>query len=148
MIFRIEVPGDGPQHLVGGQVTRWHHQEGDVISFGDDILDVAINQFMALRRTKRAALLARPTRRVKKLKNEYDLRDGRGEVNMRVTSSEATLHLRRILVAEGAAVSIGEPVAIVSTDPDEAVDESIALDNLPVLRVATNFIDDTDSEFD
>ena len=145
MLYRIEVPGDGPQHLVAGHVTKWHAAEGEVIGFGEDILDVVIDQFMALRRTKRAALLARPGRRVRKLKNEYDLRQGRGEVNMRVTSSEPQLHMRRILIPEGKGVSVGEPVAIVSTEAEEAVAADVSLDDLPVLRVATNFIGD---EFD
>lgn len=96
-----------------GTVTEWHVKEGDTISFGDDLCSIAIDQFMALRRTKRAVLLGSTTRRRKRrVSDGYSFRDGRGETHMTLKSAETNVTVGRILVDVGDRAAVGEPLAV------------------------------------
>lgn len=129
MILKVLVPQADPAFR-SGYVSTWHKTEGDPVSFGDHICDIAIDEFMALQRTKRATLLGSTSRfKARRLKDGYDRREGRGVVHMRLTCSEASVVLGRILVPEGGRVDIGTLVAVLidGTDPLAADDAALAV---------------------
>jgi len=51
MILQVTVPATDAA-FGGGSIARWYEHEGDAIEFGDDLCDVAIDEFVALQRTK------------------------------------------------------------------------------------------------
>ncbi len=135
MILRIEVPGDTA--FRSGFVSAWHKSEGDTVAFGDDICDVAIDEFVALQRSKRAALLSSTSRRQKrKVKDGYSDRVGRGVAHVRITSAEDGLILGRILVPEGERVEIGGVVGLLTRGQDDM--DSPAVATAPAARVTAN----------
>jgi len=141
MILKVTVPATDAAFR-GGSIAKWYKREGDPIEFGDDLCDVAIDEFMALQRTKRASLLGSTSRmRKRRLKDAFDLREGRGQVTIRLTSAENGVLLGRIIVPEGGRVDIGSLIALMSgTDGDLTGDTDIA----PEARIAVNMPDARD----
>ncbi len=141
MILRVTVPA-GDAAFRAGFIATWHKNEGDAIEFGDDLCDVAIDEFMALQRTKRATLLGSTSKlRKRRLKDAYDLREGRGQVTIRLTSAEGGLRLGKVVVPEGGRVEIGSLVALMSgTDGDMSGDVDAARE----ARIAVNIPDAED----
>jgi pyruvate/2-oxoglutarate dehydrogenase complex dihydrolipoamide acyltransferase (E2) component len=141
MILRITVPA-ADAAFTGGFVLTWYKGEGDPIEFGDDLCDIAIDEFMALQRTKRATLLGSTSRlRKRRVKDVYDLREGRGQATLRLTSAESGVVLGRVFVAEGERVEIGSLVAVMA-GPDG--DLSGDIDSAPDARIAFNMPDSDD----
>lgn len=131
MILKMRVPAPDAtfRAFKAGFVAKWHKQEGDTVAFGDDICDVAIDEFVALQRTKRATLLGSTSRlRKRKVKDGYDLREGRGEVRFRLTSAERSGTLSRIMIPEGGRIEIGSLIGVFSDEgrPDDAAIEAAA----------------------
>ncbi|MFV2000826.1 MAG: hypothetical protein ACC654_10735 [Acidimicrobiia bacterium] len=141
MILKVTVPTTDPAFR-GGSITKWYKHEGDPIEFGDDLCDVAIDEFMALQRTKRASLLGSTSRmRKRKVKDAYDLREGRGQVTIRLTSAEDGVLLGKVIVPEGGRIDIGSLIALMSgTDGDLTGDA----DTAPDARIAVNIPDAED----
>lgn len=141
MILKVNIPA-GDAAFRGGFIAKWHKEAGDPIDFGDDICDVAIDEFMALQRTKRASLLGSTSKlRKRRIKDGYDLREGRGQVTIRLTSAEGGVQLGKIVVPEGGRVEIGSLVALLSgSDGDVSGD----LDTAPEARIAVNMPDAED----
>ena len=141
MILKVTVPA-ADAAFRGGYIVAWHKIEGDSIDFGDDLCDIAIDEFMSLQRTKRATLLGSTSKlRQRRVKDAYDLREGRGQVTVRLTSAESGVLLGKILVAEGERVEIGSLVALMS-GPDGDVSGDI--ESAPDARVAVNMPDAED----
>jgi len=141
MILKVTVPKTDPAFR-GGSIAKWYKHEGDPIEFGDDLCDVAIDEFMALQRTKRASLLGSTSRmRKRKVKDAYDLREGRGQVTIRLTSAEHGVLLGKVIVPEGGRIDIGSLIALMSgTDGDRTGDA----DTAPEARIAVNIPDAED----
>lgn len=117
MILRVEVPASDAAFR-SGYVARWHKKEGDEVGFGDPLCDIAIDHFMALQRTKRAALLGSTSRlRRRGVRSTYDRREGRGLVHVRLVSSEGGVRLGEIVAGEGDRIDIGDLVAILTDEP-------------------------------
>jgi len=138
MILKVTVPAVDAAFR-GGFIAVWHKHEGDAIAFGDDLCDVAIDEFMALQRTKRASLLGSTSKlRLRKLKDGYDLREGRGQVTIRLTSAEHGVQLGKVIVPQGGRIEIGSLVAVISgTNGDMSGD----IDTAPDARIAVNIPD-------
>lgn len=103
----------------GGQVVTWHVREGEAVQFGDPICDISLSQWMALRKTKRAINLARVgEKRKSKVRNDFELREDRGVLVMRVVASENGF-LRQIIAGEGQSVVVDDLLGVFSTVPDE-----------------------------
>lgn len=137
MMLKVMIP-EGDAAFRGGFIAAWHKKEGDRVEFGDDICDVAIDTFMALQRTKRATLLGSSSRlRKRRVKDGYSLREGRGQVIIRLTSAEGGLTLDEIVVSEGDRIEIGSLVALLSSMEDggsrdiEAAREARIAVNMP-----------------
>lgn len=141
MILRVTLP-PADAAFRGGFVAEWHKQEGDPIAFGDDLCDIAIDEFMALQRTKRATLLGSTSKkRQRRIKDGYSLREGRGQVIIRLTSAEDGVLLGRVIADEGERIEIGSLMALLSgEDGDVSGDIDAARD----ARIAVNFPDAED----
>lgn len=117
----------------GGTITRWFAGEGDHLEFGDPICDVALSEWMALRKTKRALNLVRiKDKGQKKVKHNFELRQGRGVMVMRIVASESS-YLRRRDADVGRGVKVGDPLGVVSTEPDDPIPADLS--GSPGMRV-------------
>jgi pyruvate/2-oxoglutarate dehydrogenase complex dihydrolipoamide acyltransferase (E2) component len=82
----------------GGKVSRWHKAPGDRVDFGEDLLEVAVTGITSPMRPGKSA-----------------------SITIAVTSSAVGV-LRSILVPEGGECQVGEPVAVLSIDPEEPLE--------------------------
>jgi pyruvate/2-oxoglutarate dehydrogenase complex dihydrolipoamide acyltransferase (E2) component len=145
VLLKVEIPA-ADAAFRGGYVAKWHVKEGDQVEFGDDLCDIAIDEFVAMQRTKRATLLgsSNPFRK-RRVKDALSLREGRGVVHMRLTSSEGGVTLGKIVVPEGARVAIGDLVGVLSggTEPVSQPDEA-SLAAASEARIVVNMPDEDD----
>ena len=122
MILQLKVPFL-ETFARGGRVVSWQVAEGDLVEFGDAICVIGLSEWVALRKTKRALNLARIEGKGRgKVRNEFEVRQDRGLLNMRVVASESG-YLRRIHAGEGAPVKLDDLLAVFSTEPGEIVPE-------------------------
>lgn len=144
MLLKVEIPA-ADAAFRGGYVARWHVKEGDPIEFGDDLCDIAIDEFVAMQRTKRATLLgsSNPFRK-RRVKDALSLREGRGVVHMRLTSSESGVQLGKIMVAEGGRVAIGDLVGVLSDQGVVATPDEPSLAAAAEARIVVNMPDEDD----
>lgn len=119
MILRLEVPFL-ETFSNKGQVTQWHVQPGDKVDFGDPICDIALSEWRALRKTKRAINIVKVRDENSKIQHEFENRSGRGVLNLRVVASESAF-IRQIEIATGTKAGVGDLLGLVSTDPDEPI---------------------------
>jgi len=134
MILQLKVPFL-ETFAESGSVVKWHVQEGDALQFGDPICDIALSQWMALRKTKRAVNLIKITGKSQgNVKHNFEKREGRGVLVMRVVASE-TGYLRDVRAPEGKTVSVGDLLALVSTDADEPLNDA---SEAPAMRVVAD----------
>ena len=139
MIYRVVFPDQISDHR-GGTLIRWHKSPGDTIAFGDDLFDVEVDQIAVLQRTKRATLIARSSRTLRRLKNDYEERTARRTVAVTVSAAEPA-HIRQLLTAEGEKVRVGDAVAFATTLPMEAIPpDADPLVGTP-LRAVVNILD-------
>ncbi|MEN8238283.1 MAG: hypothetical protein ABFR53_03665 [Actinomycetota bacterium] len=134
MILKLEMPLIDPS-LLGGRLVRWSKSVGDPINFGDEVCVVALDEFVAVRRTARATLLA--GRRRKRLKSDLEVRSGKVFIEVALTSSDRGV-LGKIIKAEGDDVGIGDVLAIVSSQGDEDLGSEVDWSGVPGLRVVAN----------
>jgi pyruvate/2-oxoglutarate dehydrogenase complex dihydrolipoamide acyltransferase (E2) component len=145
MLLKVEIPA-ADAAFRAGYVAKWHVAEGDSVEFGDDLCDIAIDEFVAMQRTKRATLLgsSNPFRK-RRVKDAVSLREGRGVTHMRLTSSEGGLTLGKILVPEGGRIAIGDLVGLLSGgDSGEIAADEAALAGAGEARIVANMPDEDD----
>jgi hypothetical protein len=130
VILRLEVPFL-ETFSNQGLVTEWHVRAGDKVDFGDPICDIALSEWRALRKTKRAINIVKLRDEKNKLQHEFENRSGRGVLNLRVVASEPAI-VRRIEIPVGTKAGVGDLLALVSTDPDEPIVEN---PEAPTMRV-------------
>lgn len=142
MLLKVTIPHSDAAFR-GGYLVKWHKTEGDPIALGDDLCDIAVDQFMALQRTKRAALLGSTAKRHRrKVRDGYDLRDGRGLVHLRLTCAENEALLGRVIVGEGDRVTIGQLVAVLTDG--EPLDDLDSFAGIAEARIIVNIPDVND----
>ena len=145
MLLKVEIPA-ADAAFRAGYVAKWHVEEGDPVEFGDDLCDIAIDEFVAMQRTKRATLLgsSNPFRK-RRVKDAVSLREGRGVTHVRLTSSEGGLTLGKIIVPEGGRIAIGDLVGLLSEgEPGKIVVDDITLAGAGEARVVVNMPDEDD----
>lgn len=136
MILRLEVPFlETFSHK--GVVTAWHVREGAKVEFGDPICDMALSEWRALRKTKRAINIVKLRDPNNSVQHEFETRQGRGVLNMRIVASEAA-YIRRIDVPAGKSAGVGDLLALVSTDPAEPL---VDVPGAPAMRVVATSVD-------
>jgi len=147
MILKVVIPAHDAAFRAG-YVADWFKEEGDVVEFGEVLCDIAIDEFMALQRTKRATLLGSSKKsRKRKITDGYDRREGRGLVHMHIISSEPSTHLGKILVGKGDRIEIGSVVGVLgsgdagASEVSAAPEARIAVD-MPQAEVVDPFEDD------
>ncbi|HEU4916680.1 MAG TPA: hypothetical protein VFV13_08970 [Acidimicrobiia bacterium] len=139
MIYGVVFPDQMADHR-GGTLIRWHKRPGDSIEFGDDLFDVEVDQIAVLQRTKRATLIARSSRKLRRLKNDYEERTAKRSVAVTVSAAEPA-HLRQILTIEGGKVRVGEAVALATTSQLEAIPSDADPLLATPLRAVVNILD-------
>ncbi len=138
MILKVQVPA-ADAAFRAGYVATWHKKEGDIVAFGDHLCDIAIDEFMALQRTKRASLLGSTSKlRQRRIKDGYDHRKGRGLVHLRLTSSETGVVLGKILLGEGERVEIGSVVGVLAAPDEVAAIDTGSVEAAAEARVVAN----------
>ena len=106
-----------------GSVVRWHVQEGESVEFGDPLCDIALSQWMALRKTKRAVNLVKIAGKSPgDVRHNLEKREGRGVVIVRVVASEPG-YVRAIRAFEGNSVRVGDLLALVTTESADPLDD-------------------------
>jgi len=135
MILRLVVPFL-ETFSEGGTLAKWHVQVGSQVEFGDPICDIALSEWVALRKTKRAVNLVKfRDKGGSNVRHNFEKRQGRGVLVMRVKASEGG-YLREVRVPEGQKVSVGDLLALVTTEAAESIADA---SEAPVMRVvATN----------
>lgn len=137
LILQLVIPKADPA-FEGGVLTKWHVAEGAPVPFGAPVCDIEIDDFLALRRTKRASLLGSTSKmRQRRINDGIYRREGRGSVTIRLVSAESNMVLRRQDAEEGARVMVGGIVAILG-HPEVPIPDTISGS---VARISTEFPD-------
>jgi hypothetical protein len=105
------------------RLHRWTKAEGEQVSYGEDICEVLIEEIKVLVRDKHASdmLTKRETKR--RAKQDAEVRRTRiANYVVRIVSSDMG-YLRKILTPEGASVSTGHTLALLTSDPLEVLPE-------------------------
>jgi hypothetical protein len=102
-------------------VACWHLGEGDRFGFGTDLCDLLITEVESFDKAHSDRLVP------------VDVR-----YHVRIRASEPGT-LRSILATAGSDVVVGDPLAMVSTDPGEVTDELPSV-GAPALRVVADMI--------
>lgn len=148
MILKVEVPFL-ESSLKGGIVSEWHKTEGERVDFGEVICTIAVDEWLGLRRDKRASVIAgiggSDQRDLKRL-NRFEWRNKRGMMFLEVVASEPAT-LKRILSGQGARVEVGDVLALASTG-DTEIDEDLDVDprGIPSLRTVARAAEVTEEE--
>jgi pyruvate/2-oxoglutarate dehydrogenase complex dihydrolipoamide acyltransferase (E2) component len=139
VILRMTVP-TGDAAFRAGFIAKWFKNEGDPIGFGEDLCDVAIDEFVAMQRTKRATVLGSISKaRRRKMIDRIDLREGRGQVTIRLVSGESGMRLGKVLVAEGERIEIGTLIAVLTSGDDAGLAGDV--ERAAEARIAVNMPD-------
>jgi pyruvate/2-oxoglutarate dehydrogenase complex dihydrolipoamide acyltransferase (E2) component len=125
MNLRIEFPVISPA-IKGGVVVRWHKEVGDLISYGDDLFDIAVDEVIRIRRRLGASVRSPGKPKYRKLTDVT--------VRYRVSSMESGI-LAGISAVSGGSIRVGDVVGYL-TAPGELADP-----NLPAARLTTNVLD-------
>lgn len=137
MLFAVRVP-QTQGAFRGGYVISWHVAEGHEVGFGSPLCDIAVDEFLLIRREKRAINLGSTSRlRRRRVKDSFDLRKGRGEIRIRLISAERSLILSRVITQPGDRIQVGDVVAVLGTEKDRTSD----LNSVPDARVSVDFVD-------
>lgn len=119
MLLNLEMPFVNPI-IAGGVVDAWHVAPGDSVSFGDPICDVRIEEALGITRRIMAYQML-PGR--KKGGERRATKPVNALVNVKASDGGI---LRRIDVAVGEAVTVGDVMAVFSTEADEPLDVDAA----------------------
>ncbi|MGH8937559.1 MAG: hypothetical protein ACRDXD_15085 [Acidimicrobiia bacterium] len=118
MILELEMPYVDPT-IHQASVVAWHKQEGEPLSYGDEICTLAVHQLVRLKRDNVASRVARRVRRERASRSEYFVKGGdRFIVHVVVTASDEGF-LRELVAREADLVAVGDRLALVSTDAGE-----------------------------
>ena len=123
MILRLATP-PVQRSIPSLRVVRWHRAEGDEVAFG--ALLVELRAEGTLRRLQPAGAGSRAQRRRRRDRATDDktgdvLAEDAPRFRLEVFASEPG-YLRRVLAGEGTSVTPGDPLADLTTTPDEAID--------------------------
>lgn len=148
MLLRVTLPANDPT-FHAGILTKWHVAEGAPVGFGDPLCDVAIDQFAAMRRTKRAALLGSSSRlRLRRVRDDVSIREGRGVAHVTLKCSEPGAVLGKVVADVGDRVEIGSLVAVLTDSEDAGSISDADVAGAPEARVVADFPDSDLFEMD
>lgn len=136
MLFKLSMPIID-RASQSGTILRWHKQPGDVVAFGDDVLDLRVElQHKPPEQPWLGRLAARwRGESTPKVVHKVEWR--------RMVSAESGI-LRRIYAPAGAAWQPGDLLAVLTDTPDELWSDDLAiLSQAAAFRVVTNRLDPT-----
>lgn len=148
MLLRVTLPSNDPTFR-SGIVTKWHVAEGSPVGFGDPLCDIAIDQFAAMRRTKRATLLGSSSRlRLRRVRDDVSIQEGRGVAHITLKCSEQGVTLGKVMAPEGSRVEIGNLVAVLADGEHSRGISDADVAEAPEARVIADFPDSDLLEMD
>ncbi len=142
MILRLDLP-PVPKAVGSLRVRRWLVKEGDTVALGDVIVELTIETWLK-RMFKEQPGEPRPPR-VEGDVAELDLISRMGGDVVEVVASDGAT-VRAIVAGEGADVRPGGLLAVLSTEPGEAVPAGAAEGALAFRAVADVIDDEEDGE--
>jgi hypothetical protein len=139
--------------VTGGSVVKWHKAEGERVAFGEDLFDlkveaVQINPLLPVDVPEQIELLVNAQVAVRQLSDEELMSAAPGPdadsspwvFGMRITSSDRGI-LRKIYAGQGDLRQIGDLLAVLSTEENEALPGADQpLSRAGVFRVIANLI--------
>jgi hypothetical protein len=154
MLLKLLMPYRDREFL-GATVVKWHKVEGDVVNYGDDLIDIRISTVKGLRRPpygkEEVDMLTDPEKAQRLMmenelfatgvdSSEAEYGTVKRECFMRVSSSDRGV-LRRICAVEGDYRLVGELLAVVTTEEKEPAPESDqSLAEASAFRAHLNYI--------
>lgn len=135
-MLRIELPLLSAD-MTAGRIDQWHKDVGDEVVYGDELLDVIVEDITRVARSynaRKGVLQRRAGARYAKLRGH--------RIRFRVISLDAGV-LRRIDAVRGASVERGDTLAVLDSSGSGEVDLSTSL---ALARVVATRIDLADSE--
>jgi hypothetical protein len=119
VILGLDMPYLDPT-IRGGTLAEWHKQEGESVTYGEDLCTISVHELVRLRRDNRASSLTRRAwRAARRPRAEYFVKGGdRFVIQVKVISSDRGF-LRKVLAQEGTSVGVGDRLALLTTDPSE-----------------------------
>lgn len=123
-----------------GSIAKWYKKEGDWINYGDDILDIQIEEAkLFIERVDPGSILSTGGHGG----NEgATVSSSRIDWRMRVTSSDMGV-LRRITTGAGSHWEIGDTLAFMTTEEEESADPTESeLESASNFRIVVNSIQD------
>jgi biotin carboxyl carrier protein len=136
VLLKLVIPYYNRQ-FPGGVIARWHKAPGEVVQFGDDLLDIDVPEIRAMKSAGNVQRQLEALTRAPQLQAGSQNEQGQGDAipagqavqyvtkaaafMMGITASDAGV-LRRILAPAGTECRVGDAVAILSTEPDEPLD--------------------------
>ncbi len=135
MILRLEVPYLETA-VRGGTIVQWDKEVGEAVGFGERVCSIVVEEWLALRRDKRASKLSSLMSAARSAKeNRYEWRQNRGSLTLDIISSEQCI-LREIRAEAGSRVELAQTIALVSTGGDDELDVSgVSYESQPTVRV-------------
>jgi len=123
-----------------GSIAQWHKKEGDWINYGDDILDIQIEEAKVfIERVDPGSILGPGG---DNSNQGGTVSSDRFDWRLRLTSSDMGV-LRRITAGEGSHWEIGDTLAVITTDDEESADASESeIEAASSFRVVVNAIQD------
>ncbi len=151
----VDVSG---RSVLRASITTWHKKEGDWIDYGDDLFDLQVEEIgvpeVLTRLKMEISRLYRSAEGVANLasrqlngeqvgraasQESFVTRPRKWAFAMRITASDSGL-LRKICAQEGEARQAGDLLALVTTEPDDPIDEAEqASEHALQFRVTENF---------
>jgi pyruvate/2-oxoglutarate dehydrogenase complex dihydrolipoamide acyltransferase (E2) component len=136
-MLRIELPPLSAD-MTTGRIDRWHKDVGDDVAYGDELLDLIVEEFTRVARSysaRKSVLQRRKGARIDKRRA--------ARVRFRVIALDEGV-LRRIDAVRGASVEQGDPLALLDpfgSNPNRQSGPALA-------RVVATRIDFADSDVD
>ena len=135
MILRLDTP-PLPRAIPSLRIVRWHCAEGDHVPFGTLLVELRAEATLRRLRPSTGSKRGRKARALDEQTGDTVAEDA-PRFRVEILASEPA-YLRRVAVPEGGAVAVGDPLALLSTDPDDAVDG--AGDGAPAYRAVAEVI--------
>jgi hypothetical protein len=159
MLLKLLVPHYN-RSIPGGRILRWHKAEGDWVDYGEDLIDLQIDEVRLTQTIKKGTVTEWHEKLLQMLGEqasgasspealpllngtdppESTYRHMMATAYMRVCASDAGF-LHKICAQVGDLRKVGEVMAILTTEEHESVEEcERALNEASVFRAVANFI--------
>ncbi len=114
MLFKLTLPYID-KRIEGGRIIRWYKQLGDWVDYGEDLCEIQVENKKHLNRPKSAIAILSPFSH----QGDHFLTITTGE-KLKICASD-TGFLRLIAAPEKKYVTVGNLLAILTSDPDEPI---------------------------